>query len=198
LFSDFTSANLGLPKNLALPYYCETTPDQFGFTANAEGFDYLDEGVGGMLSGNLCPSTTHGHGLPPQLTSPPANCNPNVAWAAFAPQFTGKFQVVTLRNVDLRPSPDFVKAYMHHGYLKSLKEVVHFYNTRDVYAFPVTAGNCPEGTTEKVTCWPMPEIEANKDKTIGHLGLSEQEENQLVDFLKTLTDGFTSPAAATR
>jgi hypothetical protein len=44
----------------------------------------------------------------------------------------------------------------------------------------------------------MPEIEANKDTTIGKLGLSEKEENQLVEFLKTLTDGFTSPAAARR
>ena len=25
-----------------------------------------------------------------------------------------------------RPRPDFVKAYMHNGYFKSLKEVVHF------------------------------------------------------------------------
>jgi cytochrome c peroxidase len=34
--------------------------------------------------------------------------------------------------VDKRPRPDFVKVYMHNGYLKSLKEVVHFYNRRDV------------------------------------------------------------------
>jgi cytochrome c peroxidase len=32
----------------------------------------------------------------------------------------------------MRPTPEFVKAYMHNGYFKSLKEVVHFYNTRDV------------------------------------------------------------------
>jgi len=25
---------------------------------------------------------------------------------------------------------------MHNGYLKSLKEVVHFYNTRDTFAAP--------------------------------------------------------------
>ena len=30
------------------------------------------------------------------------------------------------------PSPDFVKAYGHNGYFKSLKEIVHFYNTRDM------------------------------------------------------------------
>jgi cytochrome c peroxidase len=38
----------------------------------------------------------------------------------------------TLRNVDKRPSPDFVKAYGHNGYFKSLKQIVHSYNTRDV------------------------------------------------------------------
>ena len=189
MFTDFTSSNLGLPKNLALPYYCESTPDQFGFTANAKGFAYLDAGVGGMLSGPQCPTTDHGHGIPPQLTSPPANCNPNASWAAFAPQFDGKFRVPTLRNVDKRPYPTFVKAYMHHGYLKSLKEVVHFYNTRD--ALP----SCPQGSPgEKVTCWPPSEIEANKDTTVGNLRLTEKQENQIVEFMKTLTDGFTPPA----
>ena len=37
-----------------------------------------------------------------------------------------------LRNVDKRPSPAFVKAYGHNGYFTSLKQIVHFYNTRDV------------------------------------------------------------------
>ena len=179
LFTDFTSSNLGLPKNLALPFYCEDTPDQFGFTANPEGLAYLDEGVGGMLSGPQCPPTN-------PLASAPANCNPNAAWAAFAPQFDGKFQVPTLRNVDKRPYPTFVKAYMHNGYLKSLKEVVHFYNTRD--ALP----SCAQGSPgEKVTCWPPSEIEANKDTTVGNLGLTEKQEDQIVKFMKTLTDGFT-------
>src|SRR5205085_1521779 len=47
------------------------------------------------------------------------------------PQQNGKFKVPTLRNVDQRPSVDFVKAYGHNGFFKSLKEVVHFYNARD-------------------------------------------------------------------
>jgi cytochrome c peroxidase len=82
---------------------------------------------------------------------------------------------------------------MHNGYLKSLKEVVHFYNTRDVYPFPVTVGNCPAGTTEKVNCWPMPEVPATKDMTIGKLGLTDHEEDLIVLFLQTLTDGFSTP-----
>ena len=48
----------------------------------------------------------------------------------------GKHKVPTLRNVDKRPSPAFVKAYGHNGYFKSLEEIVHFYNTRDVRAGP--------------------------------------------------------------
>jgi cytochrome c peroxidase len=73
---------------------------------------------------------------------------------------------------------------MHNGYLKSLKEVVHFYNTRDVLP-RCRAANDPG---EKVRCWPPPEVEMNVDSTIGRLGLSAREEDQLVTFMKTLTD----------
>jgi hypothetical protein len=44
-----------------------------------------------------------------------------------------------------------------------------------------------------VTCWPKPEVSNNLDMTVGKLGLSDTEENQLVVFLETLTDGFTTP-----
>jgi cytochrome c peroxidase len=89
-----------------------------------------------------------------------------------------------------------VKAYMHNGYLLSLKEVVHFYNTRDVFPQPVLSGHCPAGTVEKVTCWPMPEDPNNENMTIGRLGLTPAEEDALVAFLETLTDGFVKPSAA--
>ena len=38
----------------------------------------------------------------------------------------------------------------------------------------------------------MPEVPNNIDMTTGNLGLTDQEENQIVTFLQTLTDGFTS------
>jgi cytochrome c peroxidase len=93
------------------------------------------------------------------------------------------------------PGPYFQKEFFHNGYIKSLKQLVHFYNTRDKpgYQYNVTSGHCPKGTTEKVDCWPRPEVANNMDMTIGNLGLSEGEENQLVIFLQTLTDGFTTP-----
>jgi cytochrome c peroxidase len=85
----------------------------------------------------------------------------------------------------MRPCPTFVKAYMHNGYLKSLKEVVHFYNTRD--ALP----RCKQGDPgEKVTCWAPPEVGENLSKQLGDLGLTDKEEDQIVAFLKTLTDGY--------
>jgi cytochrome c peroxidase len=170
LFTDFTSTNLGLPRNPAIPYYHEDKPDGFGYAANPAGLTFVDKGVGDFLRN--------------------ARLNPNSDWARFAPQFDGKFQVSTLRNVDKRPRPDFVKAYMHNGYFKSLKEVVHFYNTRD------TLPRCEHGTRgEKVTCWPAPEIPQNMTKEIGNLGLTNEQEDQVVAFLKTLTDGYMAQQA---
>jgi cytochrome c peroxidase len=99
----------------------------------------------------------------------------------------GKFKVPTLRNVDQRPSPTFVKAFGHNGYFKTLKEVVHFYNTRDVLP------KCKDTTDPKpgVNCWPEPEVSSNLNtQELGKLGLTEDEENAIVVFIKTLTDGY--------
>jgi cytochrome c peroxidase len=113
-------------------------------------------------------------------------------------------QVATARDAALTPpqcptteapGPYFQKEFFHNGYIKSLKQLVHFYNTRDKpgFAFNVTSGNCPAGTIEKVNCWPMPEVKNNLDMTTGNLGLSDKEEDQIVAFLQTLTDGFATP-----
>jgi cytochrome c peroxidase len=113
--------------------------------------------------------------------------NPNYQeWRQYAPRFMGKFQVATARNADMRPDPSFVKAYMHNGYLKSLKDVVHFYNTRD------TLPRCKQGDPgERITCWPPPEVPGTVNRTqLGHLGLTDTEENDVVAFLRTLTDGY--------
>lgn len=39
----------------------------------------------------------------------------------------------------------------------------------------------------------MPEVKNNIDMTTGRLGLTDKEEDQIVSYLQTLTDGFTSP-----
>jgi len=115
---------------------------------NPKGASWVDEGLGGFLAET----------------------------AAFADQAAaniGKHKVPTLRNVTLAPRPGFVKAFMHNGFFKSLEDVVHFYNTRDV----PRAG------------WPPPEVRANLNtKELGNLGLTPEEEKAIVAFLGTLSD----------
>jgi len=108
--------------------------------------------------------------------------------AVYEPEL-GKMRVPTLRNVDRRPSPELVKAFSHNGYFKSLKGIVHFYNTRDVKP------ECPDLYTEAEAlandCWPAPEVaETVNTSELGDLGLTDAEEDAIVAFLKTLTDEF--------
>jgi cytochrome c peroxidase len=185
LFTCFGSANLGLPKNPRDAFYYETTPDSFGAILNPEGFSYTDLGLGAFLRS--------GFGSAP---------NPNSDWRQFAATSDGQMQTSTARDVALvppqcgstdAPGPYFQKEFFHNGYIKSLKQLVHFYNTRDLYRFQVASGNCPAGTVERVNCWPAAEVPQNQDMTVGNLGLSDKEENQIVAFLETLTDGYTRP-----
>jgi len=189
LFTCFGSANEGLPLNPRDAFYYQTKPDIFGFTGNPYGFGYRDLGLGTFLR-----------------SGPGAAPNPNSTWTQYAPTVDGQMQVSSARNVAMTPTqcptteagtgqPYFQKEFFHNGYIKSLKQLVHFYNTRDVYPYPVTSGHCPPGTTERVTCWPSPEVNNPNtiDMTTGKLGLTDTEENQIVAFLETLTDGYTTP-----
>jgi cytochrome c peroxidase len=173
MFTDFTASNIGTPANPRLPYYAEDRPDSRGYVANPAGPSFVDRGVGRFLT------QTH-------LLSQPSAVD--ARWLPLVPDNQGRFRAPTLRNVDKRPYPNFVKAYAHNGYFKSLKSIVHFYNTRDV--LPRCQANDPgEGTT----CWPAPESTDNMNtKRVGRLGLSDAEEDALVSFMQTLTDGFMS------
>jgi cytochrome c peroxidase len=117
---------------------------------NPDGKKWVDKGLGGYLEGTE-------------------------KYAKYARENYGKHKVPTLRNVDLRPKKGFVKAFMHNGYFKTLKEVVRFYNTRD---------RAEEN-------WPPPEISENVNKDeLGDLGLTPEEEDAIVLFMKTLSDRF--------
>ena len=141
------------------PLFTDFTYDNLGVPKNLKNPasiadpSWTDPGLGGFLS-----------------TLPDAN-----PWKAYASEKIGKHKVPTLRNVDKRPDPGFVKSYMHNGVFKSLKEVVHFYNTRDI-------------KSEK---WPAPEVSVNVNPTeLGNLGLTDKEEDEIVAFMKTLSDGY--------
>ncbi|MDH3242486.1 MAG: cytochrome C, partial [Alphaproteobacteria bacterium] len=136
-----------------------------GSPINPEGPDWVDPGLGGFLA-----------------TRP--------EWAGMADENMGKHKVPTLRNVDKRFGEGLPKAYAHNGYFKSLESIVHFYNTRD--AKPM----CHDPfTTEKDAladdCWPAPEVDENVNTDeLGNLGLTDEEEDALVAFMSTLSDGF--------
>jgi cytochrome c peroxidase len=154
--------------------FTDFTYDNLGVPANPENPFYqtnpsfVDLGLGGFLQNR------------PQ-------------WSALAPAQLGKMRVPTLRNVDLRPFVGAIKAYMHNGVFKSLEEVVHFYNTRDV--LPRCAAGASRATWG-VTCWPAPEVALNVNRDeLGNLGLSADEEAAIVAFLRTLSDGFITPTA---
>lgn len=83
------------------------------------------------------------------------------------PAENGKFRVPTLRNVAA------TDPYMHNGVFKKLFQVVAFYNNRDVAP------------------WPDPEVAQNVNRDeLGDLGLTNQELEDIVAFLRTLTDGW--------
>jgi cytochrome c peroxidase len=106
-------------------------------------------------------------------------------WASLAAENLGKHRVPTLRNVDKRPSPSFVKSFGHNGAFRSLEAIVRFYNTRDVLP------RCPPDFAGAIgeTCWPAPEVTENLNvDELGNLGLTPAEEGDLVAFLRTLSD----------
>lgn len=152
LFTDFTFDNLGVPKNPGNPFYKMNTVYLTGGQAiNPEGAAWVDYGLGGFLANHS-----------------------NPAWKAMADENMGKHKVPTLRNVAKKPGPGNTKAYMHNGVFKSLKEVVHFYNTAGIPGM-----------------WPSPEVPMNVNRDeLGNLGLTEMEEEAIVAFMHTLSDGW--------
>ena len=198
LFTCHGFANLGLPLNPRIALFYNSKPDGYGFTPNPDGFQYRD-----LLLGNFLRS------------GPQSFPDPNQpAWLSLAPSVDGQGQVMTARNVAMTPpqcptteagtgQPYFQKEFFHNGYIKNLKQLVHFYNTHDAYPtglmYPVTLGHCPAGTVERVTCWPQAKVPNNIDMTTGNLGLTDQEESQIVIFLQTLTDGYnpSNPTVST-
>ena len=102
---------------------------------------------------------------------------------------------------------------MHNGVFKSLEQVVSFYNKRNIAVSSIGPGDMlgqevvfdlrygpPTGYKR---LFPPPEVLDNVKNPqgfppsaggqVGNLQLSDQEEKDLVAFLKILSDGFTKP-----
>lgn len=137
LFTDFTYANLGLPRNVSIP-----------------GNPAPDPGLGGRAE---------------------------IAAASPGGAELGKHKVMSLRNIALTPP------YGHNGVFATLDQITHFYNTRDVLGRVAASTDAGFG----VTGWPAPEVPQNiNTANVGDLGLTQQEEADVVAFMKTLTDNY--------
>jgi len=145
LFTDFTYAAIGVPRNTEIP-------------ANADP-GYFDMGI----------CSRPDHPLPDSA------------------RYCGMFKTPTLRNVAIR------KVFFHNGKMKSLREVLRFYNTRDTQPelwYPVV-----DGVVQKFDDLPV-QYQANIDTQAPLDGraagseppMSEQDLDDLEAFLDTLTD----------
>ncbi|GBQ81832.1 cytochrome c peroxidase [Gluconacetobacter johannae DSM 13595] len=108
--------------------------------------------------------------------------------------YCGLFMAPTLRNVATR------KVFFHNGSLRSLRDVVEFYVTRDITperwyhrdAAPLPYDGLPPDLRTQVDREDMPF--AGQGPNARPI-LNEQEVTDLVAFLETLTDGY-DPAAS--
>jgi cytochrome c peroxidase len=150
LFTDFTYAAIGVPRNMDIP-------------ANRDP-RYYDLGI--------CARPDHN--------------KPDDK------RFCGMFKTPTLRNVATR------KVFFHNGQLKSLRDVIRFYNTRDTQ--PELWYPTKKGKVQKFNDLPE-QYRANIDtqapldgKKVGITGaMTEQDMEDLEAFLNTLTDHYKVP-----
>ena len=182
------------PGSAGYPLFTDFTYDNVGIPKNPDnpfysmppvwnpdGSDYIDYGLGGFLQA----AAYAGEVYEPEL---------------------GKFKVPSLRNVDLRFSEDFSKAYGHNGYFKSLEEIIMFYSWRgltingglgmggsgmDCGTMGDSMGGGMGGGMHQNMCDPdlFPEPEATQNLVqLNHFNRMDQ--TNILTFLKTLSDGY--------
>jgi cytochrome c peroxidase len=119
-------------------------------------------------------------------------CGPERKDKAGDAAFCGLFRTPTLRNVALR------KTFFHNGSFHDLREVVEFYVTRDITPGRWYAKNA-QGKVDPYDDLPA-EYRANINRDSPFEGqkpgatprLDAREVNDVVAFMKTLTDGYVS------
>ncbi|MEJ0002423.1 MAG: cytochrome c peroxidase [Pararobbsia sp.] len=141
--------------------------------------------------------------VPPRNPDIPANADPAYVdmglcqatatghSPAKTPQYCGMFKTPTLRNVALR------QVFFHNGAFRTLREVVEFYNKRDTN--PELYYPQKDGKVDVYDDLPA-QYRANVDMTVpvehtrgAAPSMSEQDIDDVVAFLGTLTDGFQPP-----
>lgn len=174
--------------------------------ANCAGCHLMDPGTGKPEDSLFTEFTYYATGIP-RNTAIPRNADPaffdlglcgpertaptlpaGVVAGTTIANFCGKFKMPTLRNVAERP------AFMHNGFFTNLNEVVRFYSTRNTNP---QRWYGPSGVPNDLPAQYRANIESvkapfNRAATAGPL-LTEPEINDIVAFLRTLSDGFRAP-----
>ena len=111
-------------------------------------------------------------------------------------QYCGMFLTPTLRNVATR------KVFFHNGVFQTLQQVQDFYAFRDVQPERVYRRG-PDGNVAKYDDIPpryhdnVDMVDPPFDRQLGDQpAMTEQDEQDIIAFLKTLTDGYTPEVAA--
>jgi cytochrome c peroxidase len=119
-------------------------------------------------------------------------CGPVRQDLAGKQEYCGFFRAPTLRNVAIRA------AFFHNGVFTSLREVMRFYVERDLYPEKYYSRNA-DGSVHKFDDLPPGypnnvDHDAPMDRNPGAApALSESEIDDVIAFLKTLTDGYRAP-----
>jgi len=172
MFNDATSANCASchslkPGSKGYPLFTDYSYDNLGVPKNLENPFYAN------LAYNPSGANWVDYGLGGHLGTT---------------QEMGKMKVPTLRNVDKRPSADFVKAYGHNGYFKSLSDIIRFYASRGMMGM---GGGGMGGGGMGGMCggmmFPAPEVNANL-ATLNRFRCMDQ--SYILTFLKALSDGY--------
>lgn len=148
-----------------------------------------DHGEYGQLKPPLFTDFTYDNIGVPRNVSIPNNPKPNlglggradIAKIDLAGNEIGKHKVMSLRNIAVTPP------YGHNGVFSTLEQIVHFYNTRD------TLGEVSDNRDPGfgITGWSKPEVLRNVNRNeLGDLKLTQDEEQAIVAFMKTLTDDY--------
>ena len=165
---------------------------------------------GNAVNGSIAPFTDYSFEAvaPPRNPDIPANSDPayydlglcQASETAHSPagssQYCGMYKTPTLRNVATR------QVFFHNGSLRTLRDVVEFYNKRDTNP-ELFYPKARDGSVEIYDDLPV-QYQAAVDMTVpvvhqrgARPAMSEQDVDDLVAFLGTLTDDFQPPVAKT-
>jgi cytochrome c peroxidase len=118
-------------------------------------------------------------------------CGPTRVDLASSREYCGFFRAPTMRNVARRD------VFFHNGVFNSLRDVLNFYNDRDLHPEKFYSRN-PDGSVRKFDDLP-PGYTDNVDRDApldrvpgGTAALTEADIDDLIAFLKTLDDGYVA------